>query len=177
MTSLTKLKEAIVYISQLSETDPKFGAVKLNKILYYADFRAFLELGRPITDASYQHLEEGPAPRELLPARDELLSEGAITIEDRPVFTLIQERTVSQREADLTVFASPKDVEILRDAVEFLRPLWAYEVTQLSHQEWGWQLTGEGEEIPYITAWLSAEPLTQEQIRTGQKLWEQRGGA
>jgi hypothetical protein len=173
MADITKLKQAILYLSQLSENDPKFGAVKLNKILYYADFRAYLELGHSVTGATYQHLEEGPAPRELLPARDELQSEGAIRLEDRPVFTRIQQRTVAQREPNLTVFDS-REIEILRDAFEFLLPYWGYQASILSHLEWGWKLTTEGEDIPYVTAWLSSEPLTQEQIRVGQALWEHR---
>ena len=71
--NLEKIKEAILYVSKLSKGDPRFGAIKLNKILYYADFRAYRELGNSISNATYQHLNEGPAPRELLPAIEELI--------------------------------------------------------------------------------------------------------
>ena len=37
-----KLRELIVYISDRCETDETFGAVKLNKILFLADFNAHL---------------------------------------------------------------------------------------------------------------------------------------
>lgn len=57
-----KLRELILYIAQKSKTDPRCGAVKLNKLLYYADFSAYRLLGRAITGAEYQHLKKGRRP-------------------------------------------------------------------------------------------------------------------
>src|SRR6266540_3889807 len=79
-----KLKELILYVADRSRDDLNFGAVKLNKILYYADFYAYRRLGHPITGAEYQKLQ---VRRELL--RDEL-----IAIEHRQVFNHVQERVV-----------------------------------------------------------------------------------
>ena len=172
MAGVEKLKQLILYVSELGDDDPKLGAIKLNKILYYSDVRAYLELGHSITDAAYQHLSEGPAPFELLRARDELQQEGAITIEPRRYFNLVQQRIVVQRPPDLSNFTEA-EISIVREVMTFLAPLNAAEVTLLSHQEWGWKLTDEGDEIPYRTAWLSAEPLTEEQIRDGQRLWRE----
>ena len=68
-----KLRQAILFIAKEGEDDLCLGAVKLNKILYYADVRAYLELHKPITGVVYQHLPEGPAPRALVPTRREML--------------------------------------------------------------------------------------------------------
>ena len=39
-----------IYIVQTERfLDERFGAVKLNKILYFADFEAYRRLGEPIT--------------------------------------------------------------------------------------------------------------------------------
>ena len=62
-----KLRELILLISSLSEGDPTFGAVKLNKLLFHCDFSAYLTYGRPITGQEYFALKQGPAPRRLLP--------------------------------------------------------------------------------------------------------------
>ena len=59
-----RFKELIVLISELCAKDPTYGSVKLNKILYFADFMAYRVLGKPITGATYFKLQEGPAPRE-----------------------------------------------------------------------------------------------------------------
>ena len=57
-----KFGNLILYVAERSEHDDRFGAVKLNKIMYYADFTAYWKLGRPITGATYQRLDEGPLP-------------------------------------------------------------------------------------------------------------------
>src|SRR3954469_19633300 len=72
-----KFKELMLYFSQRGLDDGLvIGSTKLNKLLFFADFRAFSEIGQPITGARYQKLEWGPAARELLPIRDELLKDG-----------------------------------------------------------------------------------------------------
>jgi hypothetical protein len=44
-----KLQELILYVAKMSEGDPAFGAIKLNKLLFYSDFRAFLDARKSIT--------------------------------------------------------------------------------------------------------------------------------
>lgn len=171
---LKKLQELILYIAQEGEGDPCLGAIKLNKILYYSDFKAHIELGHSITDATYQHLQEGPAPRELLPARKDLEENDAISLESTRYFTQAQTRVVALRPPDLAGF-DEAELRIVREVMDYLEDMNATEVSELSHKEWGWRLTKEGEDIPYRTGWLSAEPLTQEQILYGQQLWEEIG--
>jgi hypothetical protein len=78
-----KSRGLIVYIAHKTGDDPRFGDIKLNKVLYFADFRAYDELGQPITGARYQKLEWGPAPRALLPVRHELENDGAVRVTKR----------------------------------------------------------------------------------------------
>lgn len=74
---LQRFRELIVYIASKSIDDPSFGATKLNKILYYSDFKAFERFGVPLTGAPYFRLKNGPAPRIMIPVRDELVAEGS----------------------------------------------------------------------------------------------------
>lgn len=172
LINLTKLKETILFICKHAHDDPALGAVKLNKLLYYADFKAYRDLGKSITQATYQNLQEGPAPKEFLAARQELLDEDAIKYEKRPYFTHVQKRMTGCREPDLSIF-TPQEIGIL---MEVITTFWEYDATdisELSHLEWGWKLTDRGEDIPYRTAWLSPDPLTQEQIGEGIRLWKE----
>ena len=75
-----KLRELILLIANKGKADPRLGAVKLNKLLYYADFTAYRNLGKAITGAEYQHLPEGPAPRHVLPAQARLKRDGDIEV-------------------------------------------------------------------------------------------------
>ncbi|MDE2837925.1 MAG: Panacea domain-containing protein [Chloroflexota bacterium] len=158
-----KFRELVVYVSRQCEDDPTFGAVKLNKILYYADFAAFRSLHRPITGASYQKLREGPAPREFLEIRRELIDSGDVSVEYREYFTGRQHRLVVDRarQADLRWF-SEDELDLVDTIIGFFRGKTAREVSDFSHREPGWMLANDGEAIPYETAWLSADPIDQE---------------
>ena len=56
----------VVLVDLRSQDDRAFGATKLNNLLYFSDFQAYGALERSITGATYQRLDHGPAPRELL---------------------------------------------------------------------------------------------------------------
>ena len=156
-----KFSELVLLIAQQSEEDPRFGAVKLNKILYFADFNAYRRLGRPITGADYQKLNEGPAPRQMLAIRRSLLDAGSIDVDIRPYFNGVQQRVLALREPDTTVF-SPGELEIISETISALWNMSARQVSELSHTEIGWKVAGQGETIPYETAWLSSDPIPQD---------------
>ena len=161
----TKLGELILYISQKSARDTYFGAIKLNKILYFSDFIAYGRWGKPITGAQYQHLKLGPAPVRLLPVRKEL--EEARFIAVQPIQVpggRIQHRTVNLREPDLSVFDA-REIALVDEVIEALRGLNATEASELSHLELGWKLTEEGDVIDYRTVFLSDEKLSESEIR------------
>ena len=164
-----KFRELIVYVARKSEDDPTFGAVKLNKVLYYADFASFRMFHEPITGASYRKLQEGPAPRELLDAREDLMERGDAWIEQREFFTGVQHRLCirKDRTPDLELF-TPQEIQLVDNIVEFFYGKTAREVSDFSHHEPGWRLAEQGETIPYETAWLSGDPIdsaTEEIIR------------
>ena len=156
-----KFSELVLYIARKSDEDPRFGAVKLNKLLYYADFNAYRRLGKPITGAEYRKLSEGPAPREMLPARTSMLDSGDIGVEFRPYFNGVQQRIVALRQPDVSVF-SPEEVGIVDEAISALWNMSARKASDLSHGEIGWLAARPKETIPYETAWLSSDPLPQE---------------
>jgi hypothetical protein len=173
----SKFKELVLYVAERSAEDPKFGATKLNKILFFSDFLAYLRFGRPISGASYQKLEHGPAAREFLPQRDALLREGAVKIEVRSRFNLPQRRLVPQRRPDLSVF-SPDELLLVDEVIDGLLPYSAVEVSSLSHQlALGWQLAEFGEEIPYSTAFLTGDPPTEDDVHEGQIFAKEHGWA
>ncbi|HTE86075.1 MAG TPA: Panacea domain-containing protein [Dehalococcoidia bacterium] len=169
-----KLAEMIVYIAQRSGDDDKFGAVKLNKILYYADFIAYRRLGHAISGTEYQHVEEGPAPRRLVPVRNELAQTGAITLYEQEHFGRVQQRIKAERLPDLSLFTLD-EIAILDEVLQELRPLNGKEVSERSHREPGWKLTEDLQTIPYRTAWLSPEPMDEEQIETAIEIARRHG--
>ena len=164
-----KFRELILYVAQLSHDDPRFGATKLNKLLFYMDFGSYRLLGSPITGATYQHLPAGPAPRELLASKKFLLDCGDVAIEYRPYFSGTQERLVCQTAPDLSVF-SQGELDIVDDVVAEFWRFNARQISEYSHHEAGWLATHDFDDIPYELAWISTEPLTPEQIELGRQV-------
>src|SRR5687767_3702503 len=79
----SKLAELILFIAHRSECDERFGAVKLNKLLFFSDFLAYGRLGSSITGQDYQKLQHGPAPRKLLPVVREMEESGDFAWKER----------------------------------------------------------------------------------------------
>jgi Protein of unknown function (DUF4065) len=159
-----RFRELIVYISEKSRNDPYFGAVKLNKILYYSDFRAFERFGVPLTGVRYFRLPKGPAPRALIPIQNELVAEGAIHIDKVQFGDFEQHRTIPLRRAIIELFT--EDEIILVD--EVISDLWqqnATEVSDASH-DIRWRTLRHKDPIPYEFAFLSDEITLDDVERT-----------
>ncbi|MCI0356628.1 MAG: SocA family protein [Acidobacteria bacterium] len=170
-----KLAELILYISQKCATDPKFGAIKLNKILYLSDFLSFGNWGEPITGVEYQHLRMGPCPKRLLPVRESLEKSGKLVVQNLSLKSgAIQKRTVNLTEPNLKVF-SGREIALVDSIIEDLWNLDAEESSVLSHRFVGWKMTKEGDPIPYGSIFISDEPLSAAEILRGQELARELG--
>ena len=150
-----KFRELALHIAHRSRKDPWFGAVKLNKILYYCDFIAFARFLKPITGATYVKFSEGPVPREMLKERNAWVDEGLVKIVRREVFRYTQHRLVPQGDHDqLPCSFSEDERAIVEEVFVALNSMTAKEASDMSHEELGWILAQERANIPYETAWL-----------------------
>jgi hypothetical protein len=164
-----KLRELIIYVSTLSERDPKFGAIKLNKLLFYADFLAYQRFGTAITGQEYQALEHGPAPKRLKPIMDRMERSGDVKIEARKVGRVRQLRAVPIRTANLSVF-SEQELDLVQEVVRRFRDANARQISDESHLFLGWQLGIQGETIPYSTVLIGTRKPTDQERRKGRAL-------
>ena len=163
-----KFRELIIYIAKKCGEADFFGATKLNKILYWADFEAFRRFGQPITGARYFRLPNGPAPKALLPVRGELEAEGAITIEHRPIGNRRQDRVVAERMPYTDLFSDDE----LAVVDEFISRFWgqtAEEVSDASH-DIIWKTRNDGDAIPYEAIYLSNGDVTPQEIERTRQL-------
>ena len=174
------MKELILYVANCCKDDAKFGARKLNKILFYSDFLCYLAFGKAITDQEYFAIKEGPAPRRLVPIREELRLNGDIEIQKVECFRYFQDRVVALRESDLSVFEA-EEIKIVDLVIENLKNLNGRDVSERSHEFVGWKAAiarGEKTTIPYSTVrfdvdgfWgLETPELTEELLEHGRSL-------
>ena len=155
-----KFAELLLYAARRLEADPAGGAVKLNKVLFYAEFAHVRAHGRPITGAEYQKLENGPAPRRLLPVRQHLIERGDAELRTETYLGRSQKRLLALREPDESRF-SPDELKAVDEALAELHGRSATDVSQLSHEEVGWRMVGDGDAIPYEAAYLRPAVRTE----------------
>ena len=161
-----KLKELILLIAEWSQADPKFGAIKLNKLLFHSDFSAFLTQGEPITGQEYFALRQGPAPRRLKPITQRMTERHELAYQEVPYYGHVQQRPIALRPADVSAF-TPQEVKLIRETVQKFWDMTATEISDQSHLFLGWKSAREKETIPYSTALVSRRPPTDRERRRG----------
>lgn len=150
-----RLKELIVYIASKCAHDDKYGATKLNKILFFSDFLYYLKRFKPITGHPYVHMPYGPGPDDIKEILREMTGKDiAYAISECGPFR--QKRIVALREPDLSIF-DPDMISHVDSVIETLSTKNSLTATQLSdftHAIIGWLVTSDGETIPYQTVFI-----------------------
>ena len=150
----TNLVHYIIF--KCAENPSSLGAIKLNKILWFADKFAYLDRGETITGARYVKRRFGPVPDHIVEATESLEAEKKIKVEDKRIFAYKQRLFYSKRSPD-TSFFDKQELELvdaLTDAI--CKEHTAMSISDLSH-DLVWEAASEGEEIP-MSATLVAEP-------------------
>ncbi|HEY0330463.1 MAG TPA: Panacea domain-containing protein [Rhodopseudomonas sp.] len=168
-----RLREAILYVAQACAEAPFFGLVKLNKILWRADFDSFAQRGQPVTGRQYQRRKFGPAPVEMMPVLNELQSDGLLQIQKIPQGGYEEQRPVALGAPILGMF-SGQDIEFLDRAIAFYWSKTGKETSDHSHGV-AWRTREDGEAMPYELAYLSDEPVGSAQSARLLQLAAERG--
>jgi len=148
-----KLAEMVVYISEKSRDDAKFGMTKLNKILFTADFNYYGIKGESISGATYIHLPKGPVPQGLQKIIHRLEKQGRIKIEEKTFYGYKQKRVNPIMGSDMSAF-NEDELEMLNEIIEDCQPFNATNLSDWSHGLTPWIYTEDYEEIPYYSIFV-----------------------
>ncbi len=136
----------------------QLGAVKLNKILWFADCRHFSRHGSTITGRdSYTRKDEGPCAVGLEAALFALRSHGDIVERRVPVINYTRRELYAQTEPDISSFTAQEIDTLLSVALE-IAPMTASEASELSHDGL-WNETLPGDAIAVSAGAVRVEPL------------------
>lgn len=145
LLDIHKLFNALVFFC-LGNEIPK---TKLNKLMFYADFKHFKDYAISITGVQYAHLPYGPAPDHyemyLAALHDE---EEAVSINEVQYNEYSGEYLQAMKEPVLAMF-STSELKILAMVKEQFTEFTAKRISDISHQEKGYQETGNGDLISY----------------------------
>lgn len=166
-----KAENLILHICREMENCPEFGAIVLNKVLYFVDHANYLKYGKKLTGFSYVKQKLGPTPKpsEFLPIRERLISSNRL--EEKPVeyFGRIQKRFRAIEAPDLSPF-SQEEVALIGSIINSLTGVSGKTVSDLTHEELSWKLAGQMEELPDYAFLLSEAQLGQTDLDWARKV-------
>jgi len=177
----SKLKELILHVTKKSENDARFGAVKLNKILFYSDFLAYLKYGKSITGQEYFAIKEGPAPKRMLPVTKAMTVNRELAYREIDVgLPRLKKQPIALRPPNYDKLET-KDLAIVDEVIDRLRDKNGKQLSDLSHKFSGYIAAfaeGEKTTIPYSSVrfdldgfWgIDTPPIPKSLISYGKKL-------
>jgi len=158
-----RVREAILYIAFKCAGSRYFGGVKLNKIIWKADFNSFAARGLPVTGRAYKRRPFGPALHEMLPVHRNMTREGLIRVEKRDFGDgFVEDRTIACAEPRFS-YLGPEDIAFIDKAIEYYWEMTGGETSDESHGP-AWRTRKDNDPMPYELAYLNDKPLTLPQI-------------
>jgi hypothetical protein len=165
----SRLRQIILYVATQCEKAKFFGAVKLNKIIWKADFDSFAARKLPVTGREYRRQRFGPALREMLPVHREMLRDGAIRVERRDFGDdVVEHRTIAIDKPNLQLFTK-EDLSFIDASIRHYRDMTGAEASDESHGI-AWKTRSNGDPMPYELALLSDEPLDSVHLKRVEEL-------
>lgn len=168
-----RLRQAILYVAERNSSARYFGRVKLNKILWRADFKSFKERGVPVTGRMYQREKFGPVPNEMLPLYREMGRLQQISEIDTDFGDGVTEhRPVAQVAANMALFTED-DVAYLDESISHYWDLTGQEASDASHGA-AWKSRNDGDAMPYESVYLSDDIPGPRQLARLRAIAEER---
>ena len=144
-----KLKSAILYICKSCRADD-LGAVKLHKVLYFADMIRYIQAGNAITGSTYRKRPLGPTCDQLLSALRELEASGQLKIASVDYFGYVKKQYTAVNDPEPRLSFDEK--VILDEVIDFVcRNNTAKTISEFSHLS-PWELAEYGEVLPYTSS-------------------------
>lgn len=170
-----RLRRLILYVAERSFQDESFGSTKLNKLLYFIDFRSFARSGQSISGAEYMSLPQGPVPKRLVHIRDGMVKRHQLHLlptffHDRP-----QKKPIALVSVDVDSSFTPREVSLIDAVISEFWGRTAADLSALSHDRI-WKIYGtEGASIPKEAVFVSSEPSSPYDVRRSEELAEKYG--
>lgn len=137
--NLPKMRELVIYILSKCNDDETLGRTKLNKILFYCDFMAYLNFRESITGYAYKALDKGPVPTAFFPEQQAMVKRGEIQDQLTLYHGNRQHRLSTRNQPDLELF-SDNELSLINHVIDANRENNANDISTLSHKFIGWKL-------------------------------------
>ena len=154
-----KFQELTIHAATLMSDDRTASIIRINKVLFYADFASYRQHGEPITGACYRKYSEGPAPDYMKDCIQTLEDTGRahIWIKHHVIGDFKQLKPSPNFPADLSAF-TPEQLDLVEESAEYLRGKTPREVIDITDKEIAWKYTTLFDHIVYEDA-MASQPI------------------
>lgn len=146
-----RFKELILHVSRRCEAAERFGRVKLNKILFFLDFEAYLHFRAPISGQHYVVQEHGPTPESVRKACEELILAGDLIEVLRDAGGVTEFRPIARREPELSAF-SGDEIALVDRVIDDNVNKTASALSDATHELAAWRAYPHMARIPFEAA-------------------------
>lgn len=143
-----KFKALVLYVIWRAGHRDGFGAAKLNKVLWFADARAYMLHKKPITGATYIREKLGPVAKQMMSIDKEMRQKGLIEVrkEGSSKHQITRFRTPDR--PDLSLF-SDEELSIVDHWIKQIDEDQADDAQGEVAHDYAWQIAEIGEVIPF----------------------------
>ncbi|MBS1595768.1 MAG: SocA family protein [Bacteroidetes bacterium] len=160
-STATKTEQLILYICSKMFNDPSFGAVKLNKVLYYVDHISYLRNGKALSTFSYVKQVNGPIPAELMGVQNALIKAQKLEIQIKELIVgTHKKKPIALVRPEVESF-SAQEIQLIDEVIEMT---WDYSgkgISDFSHEALAWKVAKIGESLPMFTYLLTEADLCE----------------
>jgi hypothetical protein len=110
----------------------------------------------------------------MYPIQQRMISSKILVIEPRSMYAYMQDRPISLRDPDLNDFSGP-EIAIVDAWIDRLRPMTGRQVSDLSHDTFGWRSTKDGETIDPKSVFIAWKTPSAADIERGRELAKKHG--
>jgi hypothetical protein len=137
--SLEKFTEMVVYITKKSQ--PNLWKVKINKMLFYADFLNFKKEVHSISGCRYRAIDMGPVPNNFNSLFEHISNNDHvdITVTSFPNGSIGEQFEPNENREFNGSVLSPTEIETLNEVVAKFKKIKTPEIIEMSHGEEAWE--------------------------------------
>jgi transcriptional regulator with XRE-family HTH domain len=146
--NLKKFKEVLLYILGKVGAKPNVGETVLYKLLYFIDFNYYEKHEEQLIGATYIKNHHGPTPIEFQAIVTELMKNKELEAVKSLYFQHLQKKYLPRREPDLSVL-NANELKVIDDVLQKLSDMNAATISEYSHQDVPWVITGDQQKIDY----------------------------
>jgi hypothetical protein len=143
-----KFRSLVLYVIWRTSDLRDFGAVKLNKVLWFSDARAYEAFGESVTGENYVRRKFGPVPEHVDSVLTELIESGRVQAWSEPFFDFAVKRFAAHEPPDLSMF-KPEELGFIDWWIRHIaEEHTAASISEESH-DYGWKIAKDGESLPF----------------------------